>query len=103
MRTVFSSNETSQVMLVRDALERQGVAITTQNENSSLSPVPGFRPCAEIWVTHEEDFENARKIVAATLALLRNKAELPPWTCTHCHEENPPTFERCWNCGRDQD
>lgn len=33
--------------------------------------------------------------------------ELPPerpidgdeWTCKHCSESNPPTFEVCWNCG----
>lgn len=22
----------------------------------------------------------------------------PPWTCTHCGAENPPTFYECWKC-----
>jgi DNA-directed RNA polymerase subunit RPC12/RpoP len=25
----------------------------------------------------------------------------PPVKCPHCGEENPGTFDLCWNCGRD--
>jgi hypothetical protein len=24
----------------------------------------------------------------------------PAWTCEHCQEENPGTFEECWKCQR---
>ncbi len=27
-------------------------------------------------------------------------AERPDWTCPACEEENPGTFDVCWNCGR---
>ena len=26
-------------------------------------------------------------------------ADTGPWDCGNCGEENPPTFEICWNCG----
>ncbi len=26
--------------------------------------------------------------------------ERPAWTCAACEEENPGTFDVCWNCGR---
>lgn len=55
MRKVFSSNELSETVLVRDALVQRGVGATIQNEHSGRSAVPGFRPPAEIWVRRDDD------------------------------------------------
>lgn len=100
MRKVFSSNEVSEIALVRDALTHEGLAVTVQNEHSGHSAVPAFRPPAEVWVSRDADYERAREIVVATLAMLKSKADAPPWSCPSCREENPPSFEVCWNCGR---
>ncbi len=28
-------------------------------------------------------------------------SDAPDWTCEHCDEPNPATFDICWNCHRD--
>jgi hypothetical protein len=102
MRKVFSSNEISETALIRDALVHHGIAATIQNEFSGRSAIPEFRPPAEVWVDRDDDYENARKIVVQTLATLDSKADVKPWTCSNCEEENPQSFDMCWSCGRDK-
>lgn len=102
MRKVFSSNEISETTLVRDALVHRGVEAMIQNEQSGRSAVPAFRPPAEVWVTHDGDYESARQIVVETVAALDSKSEAPLWVCPSCREQNPQSFEICWNCGHDK-
>jgi hypothetical protein len=99
MRKVFSSLEVSETALVRDALVHHGLDVTVQNQYSGGSAVPEFRPPAEIWVKRDADYERARQIVVETLATLDSKSDAPPWVCSSCREENPQSFELCWNCG----
>lgn len=103
MRKVFSSTEVSEIALVRDALVHEGLAVTVQNEHSGQSAVPAFRPPAEVWVSRDADYESARLIVVKTIATLSSKADAPPWVCTSCREENPQSFDLCWNCQRARD
>ena len=100
MQKVFSTNIVSEAVLVRDALLRHGIEATVQNENSGYTPVPEFRPPAEIWVTHDTDYAAARQVVEETLSTLDSKTEGPPWRCAGCDTENPASFELCWNCSR---
>jgi hypothetical protein len=102
MRKVFSSNVVSETVLVRDALLRHGIAATVQNEYSGHSAVPEFRPPAEIWVTHDTDYEAARKLVEDTLSTIDSKTDADPWRCAGCNAENPASFELCWSCGRER-
>jgi hypothetical protein len=102
MRRVFSSNNISETVLVRDALLNGGVPVSVQNELSSQSAVPGFRPPAEIWVEDEAFYARAKRIVTNTLAVLDSKASGSPWKCGHCGEDNPQAFDLCWNCGLDK-
>ena len=100
MLKVFSSNELSETVLVRDALHHAGFAATIQNQHSGRSAIPGFRPPAEVWVTRDQDYDSAREIVVATIATLDTKPDVAPWMCSGCREENPGSFEICWSCGR---
>ena len=102
MRKVFSSNEVGETDLIRDALAHHGVDATIQNQYSGRSAVPVFRPPAEVWIARDEDYEDARRIVVDTIATLTSKTGGKPWVCSHCNEENPQSFELCWNCGHDQ-
>lgn len=103
MRKVFSSNEPTETMLVRDALVHHGIEVTIQNQISGRSAVPEFRPEAEIWLEDERDYEPAKRIVTQTLANIDSTEEQPPWTCSGCNEENPHSFELCWSCGKAKD
>lgn len=102
MRKVFSSNEIDETTLVRDALVHHGLEATIQNEHSGRSAVPGFRPPAEVWVSRDDDYEKARRVVVDTIATLNSKTAAKPWVCSHCEEENAQSFDLCWNCGRDK-
>lgn len=102
MRKVFSSNETSETILIRDALVQRGFEATIQNQHSGRSAVPGFRAPAEIWISQNDDYERARQIVTEVIATLDSKFEGEPWACTGCREENPASFEMCWKCGQDR-
>jgi hypothetical protein len=102
MKKVFSSNEISEIVLIRDALERKGIEVTIQNEFSGRGAVPEFRPPAEIWVWQDEHYDRARRVVTQTLATLDCKTETAPWVCTGCSEENPQSFDVCWSCGREK-
>ena len=102
MRKVFSSYELSELVLVRDALAQRGFEVTTSNEHSGFTPIPEFRPQADLWITDDADYQRARRLVAETLATLDSKAQHTPWTCVHCGEENPQSFETCWSCAREK-
>jgi putative signal transducing protein len=102
MRKVFSSIELSETVLIRDALLHGGVAATIQNEFSGRTAVPEFRPPAEVWVSHDGDYETARRIVTDAIAKIDSKSDAAPWTCPSCREENPQSFDICWSCGHDK-
>jgi hypothetical protein len=102
MRKVFSSNELSETVLVRDALLHHGLAATIQNQHSGRAAIPAFRPPAEVWVSHEGDYEAARRIVVDTIATIDSKSEAEPWTCSSCGEANPLSFEICWSCAHEK-
>lgn len=102
MRKVFSSNELSETVLVRDALIHQGLAATIQNEYSGRTAIPEFRPPAEVWVNSDGDYDTARRIVVATIATIDSKADAAPWICPSCSEQNPQSFDICWSCGNER-
>jgi hypothetical protein len=102
MRRVFSSNQISETVLVRDALLQHGVEAIIQNEQSGMAAVPEFRPPADIWIRNDSDYDRAHRIVVKMLATIDGKSQLPPWVCGNCSEENPQAFELCWNCGHDR-
>jgi hypothetical protein len=102
MRKVFSSNELSETVIVRDALLHRGVTATIQNEHSGRAAIPGFWPPAEIWVNDDRDYEVARRIVVDTISTIDSKADAAPWKCPSCAEENPQSFEMCWSCSHEK-
>ena len=102
MRKVFSSIEVSETVLIRDALLHRGVAATIQNEYSGRTAIPEFRPAAEVWVTRDQDYDDARRIVVDALATIDGESNAKPWVCANCREENPQSFDICWNCAREK-
>ena len=102
MRKVFSSIEVSETVLIRDALLHRGVAATIQNEYSGRTAIPEFRPAAEVWVTRDQDYDDARRIVVDALATIDGESNAKPWVCANCREENPQSFDICWNCAQEK-
>jgi len=102
MRKVFSSNELSETVLIRDALLHQDIAATIQNEHSGRTAIPEFRPPAEVWVSNDGNYEAARRIVVDAISTIDSKADAAPWACPNCREENPQSFDICWSCGHEK-
>jgi hypothetical protein len=103
MRRVFSSNELSETVLVRDALVHHGVEATIQNEHSGRAAIPEFRPPAEVWISDDRDYAQARRIVTDTIATIDGRSEEAPWICPACAEENPQSFDLCWSCQQERE
>lgn len=87
-----------QAYLLRDLLRMHGITAHVFNEHmtSIVGDVPPDIAMPQLWLDDERDLERAR-------AVLRTHAEearcTTPNFCRDCGEENPPTFEMCWNCG----
>jgi hypothetical protein len=84
--------------LLRQLLAMNGIRAHVFNENmqGAVGEVPVDSALPQLWIEDERDEERA-------LALLRrNEVERNQpgsYFCRTCKEENPATFELCWNCG----
>jgi hypothetical protein len=52
-----------------------------------------------VWVDDAADAPRARELIAEYQS--SSAAPGPPVKCPECGEENPSSFDLCWNCGRD--
>jgi hypothetical protein len=52
----------------------------------------------QVWVDDDAAADRAKAIIEE---FTRKRPAGPSVKCPHCGEENPASFELCWNCGRD--
>ena len=87
-----------QVHLLRQLLAMHGITVHIFNEHmqSVTGEVPADAALPQLWLDNERDRVRA-------LAVLREHETSRQRTgshyCRQCHEENPATFELCWQCG----
>ena len=101
MKKLFSAGSYIEAQLLRSYLEQAGIAVTIINENSS--GIPGtphwaLPVAAEIWAQNDEQQQKAAELVKRYFS---EQSANPgdEWQCGSCGEENPGSFEICWNCG----
>lgn len=70
--------------------------ILNASAQGALGEIPLAAAYPEIWLVQARDTERARQVLAT---FERPAPALPPRICPACGEENPATFETCWNCG----
>jgi len=105
MQKVFSAGSYIEAQLVRSYLEHIGIAVKIVNENSSGTPgsphwalpVP-----AEIWVLDDTQHPDAVRHVKEYFVTQAADSGAE-WKCSKCGEDNPGSFEVCWNCGHAPD
>jgi hypothetical protein len=84
--------------ILRGLLEQAGISVRVFNENaqSGVGQLPFTEAWPELWVTEERDLPRAREIVQAFESAPAVSGSL---RCPGCAEDNPNTFQVCWNCG----
>jgi Putative prokaryotic signal transducing protein len=84
--------------ILRGLLEQAGISVRVFNENaqSGVGQLPFTEAWPEIWVAEERDLARAREIVQAFESAPPVSGSL---RCPGCSEDNPNTFQVCWNCG----
>jgi hypothetical protein len=98
MRKVFSSVDMPRTILIRDALLHEGIPATIQNQNTGFAAILSFRAPAEVWVENDGDLDKAKQTVRETISQLDSAADDEWWKCIKCNEQNPQSFDSCWNC-----
>ncbi len=88
----------TQAYLLKDILAHHGIKAHVFNENTSsiVGEVPPDVAWPQVWL--DDDADQAR--AAAVLRdyhVARNRPGVV--FCRACREENPATFELCWQCG----
>ena len=102
MKRVFTAANLPEAQLLSDYLESRGVRarIFNANASSALGELPLEASLPQLWVERDDEAARAKDLIDT---YFRKTPTGPPVRCPHCGEENPGSFELCWNCGRTLD
>lgn len=94
MELVYTHDQLLMVNHVRNLLDIANIKSELKNEfmaggAGDLAPLDTW---PELWV-ETNDFKNAKQVIAQ----MDNDSMLV-WYCLKCDEENPATFDICWQC-----
>jgi len=97
MKRVYTAAHLPDAQLVVHTLESHGVRARVFNGTlqGGLGELPHIYP--EVWIDDADDWDQARSLVEKfERDVTRNSGVV---RCPECNEENPATFEICWQCG----
>lgn len=97
MKRVYTAAHLPEAQLLVHTLESHGVRARVLNESlqGGVGELPHIYP--EVWIDDASDWEEASSVVREfDRGVTRNKGMV---RCPHCYEDNPATFEICWQCG----
>ncbi len=98
MHRIFNAANRTEAYLLVDRLAHAGIKAHVFNENMSsiVGDVPPDVALPQVWLDDDGDRERAQAVLRA-YQIERNRTGT--LICPRCREENPATFELCWNCG----
>jgi len=98
LKKLYSAVSLPDAHLIRNLLEEAGIEAHVLNENAQggVGQLPVMEAYPQIWIVDERDLPRARKLIEAfeSMPAIGNNLR-----CTYCSEDNPSTFQLCWNCG----
>ena len=99
MRRLYTAANLPEAYLLLHMLRAEGIAARVFNENAQggVGELPFTHTYPEIWVEEEGDIQAARMVIQHFEDSLRG-SDGGAVTCPHCDEENPDSFDVCWNC-----
>ena len=97
MRRVYIADSLVDGQLVLNLLEESGVPaeLFHQNGTGGLGELPVVYP--EVWVVRDLDQQKASRIIGEFSS---RPLGHHPRVCLQCGEQNPDSFEICWQCHR---
>ena len=98
MRKVYYTLDLTEAVLLKDHLLHNSVAASVRNKGAVRMPYAGI--ASEVWVNDDADDNDVRELIHGFLKQRTDSSGAPKssWTCQHCREENPGSFEVCWSC-----
>jgi hypothetical protein len=99
MEKVFASNNSAEVGLLKNLLEKNGISCVIRNEQlSMLSGAIPFTECyPELWVLNDEDSTRAKELLRGWRST--ETPDRDSWVCPSCVEKIEGQFTACWKCG----
>lgn len=99
MQRLYTAANLPEAYLVLHMLQAEGIAARVFNENAQggVGELPFTHTYPEVWVEREIDARAARAVIRRFEDSMKNSDAAV--NCPHCEEENPPSFDVCWNCG----
>ncbi|MCH7695262.1 MAG: DUF2007 domain-containing protein [Proteobacteria bacterium] len=98
MKRVYSSEDSMMAGHIKSILEAEGIPCLLKNQilSSAIGELPPHECWPETWVSNDQDYERATKIVTSVLSPAQHSSS--PWHCD-CGEEIEGQFTACWQCG----
>ena len=96
MKQVYTNESHFLVNNAKNLIEAEGIDTFIKNEFSqgAMGELPFHDTWPQLWVYNDKDLDNALAIIETSQNVIK-KAD---WICKNCSEENPSSFELCWNC-----
>lgn len=87
---------------LKSLLDADGIECFLKNQylTGGRGDLPLNECWPELWVTHDESYEHAMKIISAATSS-PDKMNASDWRC-NCGEMIEGQFSSCWNCGNDK-
>jgi hypothetical protein len=98
LKKLYTATSLPDAHLMRNLLEQAGISAHVFNENAQggVGHLPVMEAYPQVWVVNDQDADRAREVVRAFEQMPAVSSTI---RCTKCSEENPTTFQICWNCG----
>ncbi len=99
----FALNERAQAGLLKELLEREGIACLLRNDqlSSALGEIPFLECLPELWVVDDEVYPRAKLLLENWLN--GEEAVAEEWACPSCGEQHEGQFGACWKCGSNRE
>jgi hypothetical protein len=96
MKMVYANENVFMVNNVKNLIEVQQISTFIKNEfaQGAVGEISAFDSWPEVWISNDEDFDLAIKIVKSSQSSSKDE----DWLCKNCSEKNDPSFEICWKC-----
>ncbi len=97
MKRIYTALNLPEAYLVRDLLNRSGVAARVFNEHAmaALGEIALGSAYPQVWIDQAHQEQHARSVIADYET---RPASTRTRNCFSCGEQNPAEFELCWNC-----